>query len=76
MAPMRAPLWSDHCFPLYAALQQPEEFEPKMLEEWIRNLPVDALRQIAEDPKVEGSRIWQLAVVEMLLRQNQAALAA
>ncbi|MBR9970949.1 hypothetical protein [Magnetospirillum sulfuroxidans] len=47
-----------------------------MLEEWIRNLSIEMLRQIAEDAKVEGSRIWQLAVVELLLRQNQAALAA
>lgn len=47
-----------------------------MLEEWIRNLPVDMLKQIAGDSKVEGSRIWQLAVVELLLRQNQAAMAA
>lgn len=47
-----------------------------MLEEWIRNLPVEALRQIAQDPKVEGNRIWQLAVVELLVRQNQAAIAA
>lgn len=47
-----------------------------MLEEWIRNLSIEALRQIAGDANVEGSRIWQLAVVELLLRQNQAALAA
>ena len=47
-----------------------------MLEEWIHNLSVEMLRQIAGDSKVEGSRIWQLAVVELLLRQNQAALAA
>ena len=47
-----------------------------MLEEWIHNLSVEPLGQIAEDGKVEGSRIWQLAVVELLLRQNQAALAA
>lgn len=47
-----------------------------MLEEWIRNIPTEQLRQIAEDAKVEGTRIWQLAVVELLLRQNQAALAA
>lgn len=47
-----------------------------MLEEWIRNLSLEELRQIASDAKAEGSRIWQLAVVELLLRQNQAALAA
>ncbi len=47
-----------------------------MLEEWIRNLPLDELRRISSDAKAEGSRIWQLAVVELLLRQTQAALAA
>ena len=47
-----------------------------MLEEWIRNVPVEMLKQIAGDSKAEGSRVWQLAVVELLLRQNQAALAA
>ncbi|MGE4280470.1 MAG: hypothetical protein AB7G62_12835 [Magnetospirillum sp.] len=47
-----------------------------MLEEWIRNLPLETLRQISGDTKAEGSRIWQLAVVELLLRQNQAAIAA
>lgn len=47
-----------------------------MLEEWIRNVPVEALRAIAADTKVQGTRIWQLAVVELLVRQNQAALAA
>lgn len=47
-----------------------------MLEEWIRNLPIETLRRIAADGKAEGSRIWQLAVVELLLRQNQAVLAA
>ena len=47
-----------------------------MLEEWIRNVPVATLRAIAADAKVQGSRIWQLAVVELLVRQNQDALAA
>lgn len=47
-----------------------------MLEEWIRNLPTESLNQIVTDAKAEGSRIWQLAVVEMMVRQNQAALAA
>ncbi|MGE5514362.1 MAG: hypothetical protein ACM31D_00920 [Bacteroidota bacterium] len=47
-----------------------------MLEEWIRNVPVATLREIAADAKVQGSRIWQLAVVELLVRQNQDALAA
>lgn len=47
-----------------------------MLEEWIRNLPIDLLNRIATDAKAEGSRIWQLAVVELMVRQNQAALAA
>ncbi|AVM74628.1 hypothetical protein [Magnetospirillum gryphiswaldense] len=47
-----------------------------MLEEWIRNLSLEELRQIASDAKAEGTRIWQLAVVELLLRQNQAAMAA
>lgn len=47
-----------------------------MLEEWIRNVPLATLRAIAADPKVQGSRIWQLAVVELLVRQNQDALAA
>lgn len=47
-----------------------------MLEEWIRNVPTDLLSRIANDPKAEGSRIWQLAVVELMVRQNQAALAA
>ncbi|MBC7907384.1 MAG: hypothetical protein H7Y60_11660 [Rhodospirillaceae bacterium] len=47
-----------------------------MLEEWIRNVPSATLRTIAADTKVHGSRIWQLAVVELLVRQNQEALAA
>ncbi|MBX9635225.1 MAG: hypothetical protein K2X44_09620 [Magnetospirillum sp.] len=47
-----------------------------MLEEWIRNVPTMTLRTIAADDKVQGSRIWQLAVVELLVRQNQQALAA
>jgi hypothetical protein len=47
-----------------------------MLEEWIRNVTTDTLRSIAADAKVQGSRIWQLAVVELLVRQNQEALAA
>jgi hypothetical protein len=47
-----------------------------MLEEWIRNLTLEALQAIVADPKVEGGRIWQLAVVELVVRQNQAALAA
>ncbi|NFV80398.1 hypothetical protein [Magnetospirillum aberrantis] len=47
-----------------------------MLEEWIRNVPVATLREIAADPKAQGSRIWQLAVVELLVRQNEDALAA
>jgi len=47
-----------------------------MLEEWIRNVPLATLRTIAADPKVQGSRIWQLAVVELLVRQNQEAIAA
>lgn len=47
-----------------------------MLEEWIRNVSLATLRDIAADTKVHGSRIWQLAVVELLVRQNQEALAA
>lgn len=47
-----------------------------MLEEWIRNIPVATLRTIAADVKVQGTRIWQLAVVELLVRENQEALAA
>jgi hypothetical protein len=47
-----------------------------MLEEWIRNVPSATLRTIAADTKVHGTRIWQLAVVELLVRQNQEALAA
>jgi hypothetical protein len=47
-----------------------------MLEEWIRNVPVSTLKEIAADTKVQGTRIWQLAVVELLVRQNQDALAA
>lgn len=47
-----------------------------MLEEWIRNVPTQELRAIAADAKVQGTRIWQLAVVELLVRQNQEALAA
>lgn len=47
-----------------------------MLEEWIRNVPVETLRTIAADTKVQGARIWQLAVVEILVRQNKDALAA
>lgn len=47
-----------------------------MLEEWIRNVPSATLRTIANDAKVQGSRIWQLAVVELLVRQNQEAIAA
>lgn len=47
-----------------------------MLEEWIRNVSVATLKAIAADSKVQGSRIWQLAVVELLVRQNQDALAA
>lgn len=47
-----------------------------MLEEWIRNIPLATLRAITADTKVQGSRIWQLAVVELLVRQNQEALAA
>lgn len=48
----------------------------EMLEEWIRNVPTQELRAIAADAKVQGTRIWQLAVVELLVRQNQEALAA
>ncbi len=47
-----------------------------MLEEWIRNIPVAMLKTIAADAKVQGTRIWQLAVVELLVRENQAAIAA
>lgn len=47
-----------------------------MLEEWIRNVPTALLKQIAADSKVEGTHIWQLAVVELMVRQNQQALAA
>ncbi|MBC7952823.1 MAG: hypothetical protein H7Z12_13520 [Rhodospirillaceae bacterium] len=47
-----------------------------MLEEWIRNVSTPTLRTIAGDTKVHGTRIWQLAVVELLVRQNQEALAA
>jgi hypothetical protein len=47
-----------------------------MLEEWIRNVSLAELKAIAADSKVQGSRIWQLAVVELLVRQNQEALAA
>lgn len=47
-----------------------------MLEEWVRNLPVETLRDIAADSKVAGSRIWQLAVVELMVRESQAAMAA
>jgi hypothetical protein len=47
-----------------------------MLEEWIHNLSLEELLNIASDAKAEGTRIWQLAVVELLLRQNQAAMAA
>ena len=47
-----------------------------MLEEWISNVSTEVLRQIAADVKVEGSRIWQLAVIELLVRQNQSAVAA
>ncbi|CAA7611538.1 conserved hypothetical protein [Magnetospirillum sp. LM-5] len=47
-----------------------------MLEEWVQNLPIETLRGIAADTKVAGSRIWQLAVVELMVRESQAALAA
>jgi hypothetical protein len=47
-----------------------------MLEEWIHNLSLETLQAIAADPKVEGTRIWQLAVVELMVRQSQDALAA
>ena len=47
-----------------------------MLEEWIHNVPAALLKQIAADPKVEGTHIWQLAVVELMVRQNHEALAA
>jgi len=47
-----------------------------MLEEWIRNLPVSELQVIAADAKVQGSRIWQMAVVELRNRQSQEDLAA
>lgn len=47
-----------------------------MLEEWIRNVPTDLLVRIANDRKAEGGRIWQLAIVELMVRQTQAALAA
>lgn len=47
-----------------------------MLEEWIRNLSVEALKAIAADSRAEGTHIWQLAVVELMVRQSQEALAA
>ena len=47
-----------------------------MLEEWIRNLSTEALKAIAADSKAEGTHIWQLAVVELMVRQSQEALAA
>ncbi|CAA7620249.1 hypothetical protein [Magnetospirillum sp. UT-4] len=46
-----------------------------MLEEWIHNLPIAELRRIASDPKVEGGRIWHLAVLELMARQRQALAA-
>lgn len=46
-----------------------------MLEEWIRNVPVSLLRQIIGDANVRGSRIWNLARIE-LIERCQGALAA
>lgn len=46
-----------------------------MLEEWIRNVPVSMLRQIIADTNARGSRIWQLARIE-LIERCQGALAA
>lgn len=47
-----------------------------MLEEWIRNVPTALLKQITLDPRVEGTHIWQLAVVELMVRQSHQSLAA
>jgi hypothetical protein len=59
-----------------AMLRRSTKERSAMLEEWIRNLPTDLLNKIATDAKAEGSRIWQLAVVELMVRQNHAVLAA
>lgn len=47
-----------------------------MLEEWIRNLPITELKTIVGDSKVQGSRIWQLAIMEIRSRETQNGLAA
>jgi hypothetical protein len=47
-----------------------------MLKEWMQNLPIETLRGIAADTKVAGSWIWQLAVVELMVRESRDVLAA
>ena len=47
-----------------------------MLEEWIRNVPLDLIRRIAADRKVRGNHIWTLAVAELHRRGDQQGHAA
>lgn len=47
-----------------------------MLKEWISNLSIETLRQIAQDNKAQGSHVWQLAVHELLARESRQPLAA
>jgi len=44
-----------------------------MLREWIRNVPMALLRQIAADSKVRGTFIWIIACEELAMRQQMAA---
>jgi hypothetical protein len=44
-----------------------------MLREWIRNIPLELVRQIAEDRNVRHGPIWRLAVEELARRQSMAA---
>ncbi len=46
-----------------------------MLEEWIRNIPLERVERIVADTHVRDGRIWTLAKTELLRRQAQARAA-
>ncbi len=46
-----------------------------MLEEWIRNIPLERIERIVADIRVREGHIWALAKAELLRRQAQARAA-
>ncbi len=41
-----------------------------MLEEWIKNIPLDLIERIVADSRVRGNHIWSLAVAELVRRAH------